>query len=50
MPYLNFFHSVVECVRIKKTSNVRLKLVEINPYLVQLKDLNDRGLTLRGYL
>jgi hypothetical protein len=24
--------------------------VEINPYLLQLKDLNDRGQTLRGYL
>lgn len=24
--------------------------VEINPYLVQLKDLSDRSQTLRGYL
>lgn len=24
--------------------------VEINPYLNQLKDLNERGQTLRGYL
>lgn len=29
---------------------VREIYVEINPYLIQLKDLSDRGQTLRGYL
>ena len=46
-------HVFSDCVRILrnlKAAYLGSTHVEINPYLIQIKDLNDRGQTLRGYL
>lgn len=46
-------HVFRDCVRILqnlKAAYLGSTHVEINPYLIQIKDLNDRGQTLRGYL